>query len=639
MAARRQAARAVCLGLVFCALTTSARAQTVDVPQDWTARQKVFWYTATQGSRLLPLSWLRALEQPGQTTLFLDRAHIEKFRYLPAASAAPGRLPVGFAIDTQPDTQFEITRLRWKKPQGAREAWVGMTCSACHSNEITFQGKRLRVEGAPTIADFQGFMETLNRALIETRDDDAKFNRFAAAVLKGVDSAGNRTMLKDALGRLIDWQRKVEDANATPLRYGFARLDAFGHIFNKVKLRAKGDPAPKNPSDAPVSYPFLWNIHQQNKVQWNGIADSVPLSATFDFGALGRNVGEVVGVFAELELIRPVLAAGGYPSSVNIGNLVKLEAQIAKLLPPAWPDVFPPIDPARWEAGKALFNREPGGCRSCHAVLERIDRTTKVEVEMTRLIGEDAIGTDPWMACNAYTYQADSGVLHGTSKKFFPSLPLIRSMAPVAEMLGTTVAGVLWNRRHDVVDNLSISTEAVKERVAAMNLFDPRKGPAVITPGELFRVLVRPVESSERADRLKRCLTEASPVLAYKGRPLTGVWATPPFLHNGSVATLFDLMLPPADRPRTFALGTREFDPERVGFVNEASSTPWKTEQAARENTFVFETHDGFGQPIPGNDNGGHDYGNARFSDEERWALVEYMKAVGGKRVGDRIVP
>ena len=78
-----------------------ASGQTVDISQGWSTKQKVFWYTASQGSRLLPLTWLRALEQPGSTTAFLDRAHIDKFRYLPHASAGPGRLPIGFAIDTQ----------------------------------------------------------------------------------------------------------------------------------------------------------------------------------------------------------------------------------------------------------------------------------------------------------------------------------------------------------------------------------------------------------------------------------------------------------------------------------------------------------------------------------------------------------
>ena len=58
-----------------------------------------------------------------------------------------------------------------------------MNCSACHSNEITYDGTRMRVEGAPTLADFQAFREALNKALAQTRLDDQKFARFAKQVL------------------------------------------------------------------------------------------------------------------------------------------------------------------------------------------------------------------------------------------------------------------------------------------------------------------------------------------------------------------------------------------------------------------------------------------------------------------------
>ena len=135
---------------------------------------------------------------------------------------------------------------------------------------------------------------------------------------------------------------------------------------------------------------------------------------------------------------------------------------------------------------------------------------------------------------------------------------------------------------------------------------------------------------NSRAERLQRCLSDDSPVLAYKGRPLAGIWATPPYLHNGSVPTLFDLLLPPAQRPAAFAAGTREFDPARVGYVSDA---------AAPGNSFTFRTADAAGNPIAGNSNRGHDYGNAALTDGQRWALVEYMKAVGGRREGNRVVP
>jgi len=128
----------------------------------------------------------------------------------------------------------------------------------------------------------------------------------------------------------------------------------------------------------------------------------------------------------------------------------------------------------------------------------------------------------------------------------------------------------------------------------------------------------QPVRDEARAARYKRCMTDDNPVLAYKGRPLTGIWATPPYLHNGSVPTLYDLLLPPEDRPKSFYLGSREFDPDKVGYVTAQSD----------DNTFLYRTRDEAGRFIDGNSNTGHDYGNATLTDEQRRALVEYMKSL-----------
>src|SRR4051812_13159665 len=517
------------LGLALLGFIAPLRADQTNVPvqQGWSPAQKQSWYTLSQGSRLLPLAWLRALEQPGREQpgtqqLFLDRAYIEKFRYLPPVSTNAGQLPVGFAIDTQVDSDFsEITRLRWMRPQSSQEPWAGSNCSACHTNEITYQDKRMRIEGAATLADFQGFMEALNHALLETHDDNGKWDRFAGTVLRGVDTPANRTMLKDALGTPIDWQLKVETANATPLRYGFGRLDAFGHIFNKVLLRVKAPEQVRNPSDAPVSYPFLWNIHQQNKLQWNGIAPGLRIGPTFDIGALGRNVGEVIGVFADLQILPFGPAVFGYNSSAQVDNLIQLEQQIAMLKPPPWPDVFPAIDPTKWEAGKTIFEK-PGGCVSCHASLASSDLTTPITVEMTRLIGPKAIKTDPWMACNAYTDEAKTGRLRFTPKKFFAfsSVPFGEN-GSVAEMLGTTVTGALWNNVDDIVNAAHQSIQ--QATLQSLNLFDPKIGPALLDPGNIDLDLLRPLHDPAKAERLKRCLSEGSDTLAYKGRPLTGI--------------------------------------------------------------------------------------------------------------------
>ncbi|HZV67188.1 MAG TPA: di-heme-cytochrome C peroxidase [Telluria sp.] len=622
-------------GFILVAATVSVLAYTADdltevIDQGWNAAEKQQWYTMSQGSRLLPLSWFKALEQADSDLPILLRSHTERFRYLTDASADPAPLPVGFAVDTQSDRKFsEITKLRWKAGQSDREPWVGMNCAACHTNEFTFQGKRMRVEGAPTLADFQGYMKSLNAALLATKDDPAKWNRFAGKVLAGSDNPANRKLLDGALASLVKWQGRVEQANATTVEYGFARLDAIGHIYNKVLLRTVGSDQPRNPSDAPVSYPFLWNIHQHDKVQWNGMVPNAVIGGGFDIGALGRNVGEVTGVFADLTLLSFGPAIDGYPTSALMKNLITLETQVASLKPPAWPNAFPPIDAAKWEAGKALFNNGANACAKCHAVLPRDDLTTPIIASMAPLSGADPIGTDPWMACNAYTYQANSGRLKHTPRRFFiviGGMPYGET-GMVSDMLGTAVIGSIYYRKDEL---LHVVGTDLKGKLASAKLFDRRQDLSLADSNivESLQLMATAPQLSDKDSRLQRCMSETNSILAYKGRPLTGVWATPPYLHNGSVPTLYDLLLPPSQRPASFGVGAREFDPLKVGFVTDARP----------ENAFVFNTRDALGRQIAGNSNAGHDYANARFTDDERWALVEYMKAIGATRVGGKVV-
>jgi hypothetical protein len=619
---RHVRACAVALAAIVAALPAARADENVAVDQGWSNKQKAAWYTLSQGSRLIPLAWMQALEQPGSDKPFLDRDYVASFRYLPHDSPGPGRLPVGFAIDTQPDNNLVFSNLRWKAGQSPREAWVGMNCAACHTNEITYRGKRMRIEGAPTLADFQGFMEAFNKALRETRDDPQKWDRFAKIVLKGADNPANRIMLKNAFAKLTAWEDKIEKANATPLRYGYARLDAFGHIFNKVALLANPNVPPGNPADAPVSYPFLWNIPQMDKVQWNGIAKNLRISTAakaLDIGALGRNSGEVVGVFGDVKVERraamgpPGIPTKGFKSSINVGNLERLEGLLGSLLPPKWPaDLFGPIDEAKRAAGEALFVTK--GCDTCHRPLARDDLKTRVEVTMTALKGPSAAGTDPWMACNAYTYEAEPGVLRGYFKKYILGLPLYgERRAALADMLSTTVLGSLYAHKDELKKQIK---EDIAQIVFGQNadIAKPQNVPIELRLPEL----IRPQRDETREGRFKRCMTESSPILAYKGRPLTGIWATPPYLHAGSVPTLYDVLLPADQRPKSFFVGSREFDPEKVGYV---------TAQSA-ENTFEFRSHDGNGRMIDGNSNAGHDYNNAALSEEDRQALVEYMKSL-----------
>lgn len=99
---------------------------------------------------------------------------------------------------------------------------------------------------------------------------------------------------------------------------------------------------------------------------------------------------------------------------------------------------------------------------------------------------------------------------------------------------------------------------------------------------------------------------------SYAARPLTGLWSHPPYLHNGSVPTLDDLLHPPSQRPQTFLLGHHEFDPQRVGL---AATGPM------RGPPFTFDTRK------RGNSNGGHLWGTD-LSDAQRKQLLEYLKTL-----------
>lgn len=106
----------------------------------------------------------------------------------------------------------------------------------------------------------------------------------------------------------------------------------------------------------------------------------------------------------------------------------------------------------------------------------------------------------------------------------------------------------------------------------------------------------------------------------YKARPLNGIWATAPFLHNGSVPNLYALLSPVEERPKAFCLGDREYDPASVGYRTKCA-----------EGTFRLDTS------IPGNFNAGHEFKNGPsgkgvvgrgLTHQERLDLIEFLKSL-----------
>ncbi|WP_111642307.1 di-heme-cytochrome C peroxidase [Marinimicrobium alkaliphilum] len=640
----------------------------VYLDQGWSANDSLWFYNTTQGSGLLPYDFFIALEQADNETLFRSDANIDRYRYLPQKPTFfnPDGLPVGFVKDTHRGRDY-----------------MGFTCAACHTGQINYQGQAIRIDGAPAMADMDAFLHGLERAMKTTLTESDKRARFIDAVLA---RRNDYRHADDVIEDLEYWSQHIalyNTINHSNVNYGHGRLDAFGRIYNRVlqhvlntdQLRSVllsvlspvGEPilseaqvdnvlagidgstiirdrefltihdrllssAPGYPNlnqrdmlrirnalfntpNAPVAYPVLWDITHTDYVQWNGLAGNA------NMGALGRNTGEVLGVFAQLDFEPrpPGFSLSGrasgqrkqqdriaFTSSVKLTNLERLEAHLRKLTSPQWPeDILGPIDRDKAARGARLYAQH---CQSCHELIERDAWDRLVISKMTAL---EHIGTDPAAAENSVRHTGKSGNFKYTYQRTSAGVVVMEENAPVVQILTAVTSGVVATPEAD--------KNFIRRRLdwlytLALSLFENEVKPSV-KAGHY-----NPDTSAEPYASL----------LAYKARPLNGTWAAAPYLHNGSVPTLYDLLLPERRdgdpdngkyRPDEFMVGSREFDPVRVGFRTEGyDGTLRRTHQR-------------------GNWNSGHDYGAvptttpdgrtlAPLTEQQRWELVEFLKTL-----------
>src|ERR1700761_7199301 len=329
----------------------SVRAETTPplqyAKQGWTEDERQAFYTTSQGSHMIPYAWFKALRRLDVDQPFAGD-QLQRYGYLPNEKSKlnPEGLPVGFVIDGS-----------------SSSGYLGMSCAACHTGQIEYQKdgatQRLRIDGAPATANFQLFLTELTAAARATLNDAGRFDKFAHAVLGARYSASRANTVKSDFKQWVDEFGSFMDKSlpaSSP--WGPARLDAFGMIFNRVSGKDLGIPDNIKPADAPVSYPFLWNASKQDKTQWNG---GVPNGLFIH--ALGRNTGEVFGVFGEAKPKR--VGFGLLPdidyknNSVNLRNLQLLEEKIASLKSPTWPFA---IDKDQAAKGADLFKTNCAGC-------------------------------------------------------------------------------------------------------------------------------------------------------------------------------------------------------------------------------------------------------------------------------------
>lgn len=627
----------------------------VALSQNWDADTIETFHFISQGPETLPLpyDWLLALEQPeasplgllwpGREPAFAEPAYLQRYGFIPSPASPenPDGLPVGFAA-----TEFQNL-----KGLDETATAIGFTCAACHTGKFTYEGKDYIVEGGPAVTDLGAFTKGLGAALGQTLFSsklplpNRRFDRFARKVLGDTYSAGTKAQLAADLTSVLE--AGAATADVIDVVEGYGRLDALNRIGNQVFAANTARRENYTPINAPVNYPQIWTASWFDWVQYDGSI----------MQPLVRNAGEAMGVHAAVNTTAP-LGEGRFSSSIPIKNLKWIEDSLAGKEPPykarafgglqapAWPDGLPAVDPALAEEGKALYARLCSGCHLPALDSARIwsdsyfrkisysaggsEQETREAFLALNILPQEVIGTDPAQgnilaqrtvntAGNAETGAIGMGIdttVCAPEPRFDGVNPAYAATGLDAKVQHRAERGENRLVEVPVTDgpmvSFALSLGAIVQEV------NDAWFEANFIPEDM-----RPYFEGERPN----CLQADA---GYKARPLNGVWATAPFLHNGSVPTLDDLLRPADERPRYVRLGDTAFDAQKVGLAQPVLDG---AQPLYKDGYFILDT------TVNGNLNTGHAFGagadgdrtgviGPALSDGERAALIEYLKTL-----------
>ena len=245
-----------------------------------------------------------------------------------------------------------------------------------------------------------------------------------------------------------------------------------------------------------------------------------------------------------------------------------LEEWLTSLWSPRWPEQYlGDINAADSAAGRATYLTY---CISCHHLLPdptSEDREIRAQMWPVHYVGTDSANAADF--ANRAAGLVNTGPIEGRPKNYVEGAPLA-AQVPGIDVLVHGSAGIAARQPGQAVGSFLRSAFTL---VPEAPPFDPK---------------------------------------SYRARPLNGIWATAPFLHNGSVPNLWELLKVDSLRVDTFYVGSREYDPVNVGYVTTRPSVGLAT---------LVDTS------LPGSSNAGHNYGVA-LSDAEKRQLIVFIKSL-----------
>ena len=536
--------------------TNESTGKLVYLNQGWSAEDRADFYWAPQGSALLSYDIYMTLKDP-ETGAYINSPEItDAFGFLrePDHAKNPDDFPIGVAKSVVKDGPF-------------KGEYIGLTCAACHTNQINYEGVNIRIDGGNTTA-FQvvPWLNKLTSALEHVQNDKSAFKEMVAEISKKgkVEEADLRKRLDEDVEIAHNVKTKLLSSK---LENGPGRMDAFGGIANAFLGIHSGIMENITINEAPVKPPFLWNSSHSAWVEWSGVSPN-PIT---------RNYSEALGVFARYDLSPTGKPENYNISTVDIRQLALIEKMLRRLAPPQWPqEILGKIDSAKAARGAKLFTLN---CASCHSIYPHRwsePRENGKRMIENALVPQTIIGTDP---AN--------------------------------------------------LKSIALDTNAVVQTKHLKSLFG---GKDKVTPTQFFQVVEGAMmqysinkagmTSDEILDAngyltMQRMANDKIPFGVYKAAPRDGAWSIGPYLHNGSVPNLFELLSPAKERSESFYVNS-QFDPIKVGISTNQKSG------------FKFDTK------IEGNSNAGHSFEDAKgpgvigrkFTETERYEIIEFLKSI-----------
>jgi mono/diheme cytochrome c family protein len=536
-------------------VVTTASSPLGDYQNGLSPEDRRTFYHLSEGGEIIPLSMMQALmrtrtaqDGPGSDALVPFMQNLARYGFIPDNEG--------------PQNVFGLpVGMSYARSLSDGFIIVGFNCSTCHVGEAWHNGTRVRVDGAPNMLRLNDFFKDLSAELDATVKSPSRLASFVKAVIDHrADNNAKMPPEKNLLQRLKE--ARVDSA-LIKSRIGYIKQmptlakEAQGVDNGYARVDAFG-----------VARNLLFGgLDPRNLQPQDGPASfphmwGIEHTEWLQWGAnmnsvMERNIGQSLGVGA-------VFDTKQYQTTSRLDNLNTIEHTVYRLTPPAWPAAFGPVDQQAAARGKELYRT---GCAGCHERPFSVSPTGLVAYQLYSL---KEIGTSPKVAENFDRPVYMKGKPQGFGASALAALEAIK-------------------QEYYTRNAVSAATQAQWENRALRG---------------------KPIIRNTLADAEQWPDSKGGKV--YAARPLAGIWATAPYLNNGSVANMWDLLTEPNQRPKEFWLGSRDYDVKNLGYRSTADQSspamPWK-----------------FVAGATGNFNGGHDYGS-KLKDEDKRALIEFMK-------------